>query len=283
MYPISCFGHLAAFLSASWLKKKLSVKYTVCITNFVNLEACGNNLNERAPVRHKGSMHFLAFNKMNIIYSIIISNIQYPIKYPKSYRISNIIPVNEYWTSLQLWKIPLATSTGPWFTRCQHCTFFWSSSGAVPRCGSGPCRVLKVPALCSPCTDLKLKDIIFIIFFQFTGKSLNVIYYTVKGARGKVSFDSLNVKCASKLSCYASPQAYLSHLTSKITNTLLIFLSDKYASWEASLDSCEAYLSVCETNDTLPRAPFTVYSMVTTRSRLHWCLWCECGNMANKS
>jgi hypothetical protein len=51
----------------------------------------------------------------------------------------------------------------------------------------------------------------------------------------------------------------LSHLTSKITNTLFIFLSDKYASGEASLDSCEAYLSVCESNDTLPRAPFTVW------------------------
>jgi hypothetical protein len=67
--------------------------------------------------------------------------------------------------------------------------------------------------------------------------------HTVKGARGKVSFDSLNVKYASKLFCYASPEAYLSHLTSKITNALLVFLSDKYASGEASLDSCEAYLS----------------------------------------
>jgi hypothetical protein len=81
---------------------------------------------------------------------------------------------------------------------------------------------------------------------------------TVKGAQGKVSFDSLNVKYDSKLSCYASPEAYLSHLTSKITNALFIFLSDKYASGEASLESCEAYLSVCESNDALPRAPFTV-------------------------
>jgi hypothetical protein len=61
--------------------------------------------------------------------------------------------------------------------------------------------------------------------------------YTVKGARGKVSFDSPNVKYASKVSCFASPEAYLSHLTYKITNTLFIFLSDKYASGEASLDS----------------------------------------------
>jgi hypothetical protein len=82
--------------------------------------------------------------------------------------------------------------------------------------------------------------------------------YTVKGARGKVSFDSPNVKYASKLSCYASPEAYLSHLTSKITNTLFIFLSDKYASGEASLDSCEAYLSVCESNS----GPF--YSVLYT-------------------
>jgi hypothetical protein len=65
---------------------------------------------------------------------------------------------------------------------------------------------------------------------------------TVKGDRGKVSFDSLKVKYASKLSCYASPEAYLSHLTFKMTNTLFNFLSYKYASKEASLDNCEAYL-----------------------------------------
>jgi hypothetical protein len=72
----------------------------------------------------------------------------------------------------------------------------------------------------------------------------NIGHDTVKGTRGKVSFDSLNVKYGSKLSCYASSEAYLSHLTSKITNVLFIFLSDKYASGEASLDSCEAYLLV---------------------------------------
>jgi hypothetical protein len=66
-------------------------------------------------------------------------------------------------------------------------------------------------------------------------------YLTLKGARGKVSFDSLKAKYASKLSCYASLEAYLSHLTFKITNTLFNFLSDKYASREASLDNCEAY------------------------------------------
>jgi hypothetical protein len=36
-------------------------------------------------------------------------------------------------------------------------------------------------------------------------------------------------------------------------------LSYKYASDEASQDNCEAYLSFCESDDTLPRAPFTVY------------------------
>jgi hypothetical protein len=50
---------------------------------------------------------------------------------------------------------------------------------------------------------------------------------TVKEARGKVSFDSLNVKCTSKLSCCASLGAYLSHLISKMTNTLFNFLSYK--------------------------------------------------------
>jgi hypothetical protein len=34
--------------------------------------------------------------------------------------------------------------------------------------------------------------------------------YTVKGSRGKVSFDSQNDKYASQLSCDASPEAYLS-------------------------------------------------------------------------
>jgi hypothetical protein len=51
----------------------------------------------------------------------------------------------------------------------------------------------------------------------------------------------------------------LSHLTSKMTNALFNFLSDKYDSGEASQDNCEAYLSFSESNDTLPRAPFTVY------------------------
>jgi uncharacterized protein YfcZ (UPF0381/DUF406 family) len=37
-------------------------------------------------------------------------------------------------------------------------------------------------------------------------------------------------------------------------------LSYKYASDAASQDNCEAYLSFCESNDTLPRDPFTVIS-----------------------
>jgi hypothetical protein len=44
-----------------------------------------------------------------------------------------------------------------------------------------------------------------------------------------------------------------------MTNALFNFLSDKYASGEASLDYFEAYLSFCESNDTLPRVPFTVH------------------------
>jgi hypothetical protein len=35
-------------------------------------------------------------------------------------------------------------------------------------------------------------------------------------------------------------------------------LSYNYASDEASKDNCEAYLSFCESNDTLPRAPYSV-------------------------
>jgi hypothetical protein len=89
----------------------------------------------------------------------------------------------------------------------------------------------------------------------------SIRYHTVKGARGKLWDDSLNIKYASKLSCYASPEAYLSHLTSKTTNALFNFLSDKYVSGEATPDNLEAYLSFCESNDTLPHAPFTVHEL----------------------
>jgi hypothetical protein len=37
-----------------------------------------------------------------------------------------------------------------------------------------------------------------------------------------------------------------------------VTLSDKYASGEASQDNCEAYLSFCESIDTLPRTTLTV-------------------------
>jgi hypothetical protein len=88
-----------------------------------------------------------------------------------------------------------------------------------------------------------------------------VLLYTVKGARGKVSFDSQNAKYAKQLSCDASLEVYLSHLIYQMTNAPHSYtLSYKYASDEASQDHCEAYLSFCESNDTLPRAPFTVYS-----------------------
>jgi hypothetical protein len=43
-----------------------------------------------------------------------------------------------------------------------------------------------------------------------------------------------------------------------MTNALFNFLSAKYATGEASLDNFEAYLSFYASNDTLPRAPFTV-------------------------
>jgi hypothetical protein len=46
-----------------------------------------------------------------------------------------------------------------------------------------------------------------------------------------------------------------------------VTLSDKYASGEASQDNCEAYLSFCESNGTLPQAPFTVQKMI---SQSHW-------------
>jgi hypothetical protein len=41
-------------------------------------------------------------------------------------------------------------------------------------------------------------------------------------------------------------------------------LNYKHASDEASQDNCEAYLSFCESNDTLPRAPFTVNILLVT-------------------
>jgi hypothetical protein len=57
--------------------------------------------------------------------------------------------------------------------------------------------------------------------------------YTVKGARGKVSFDSQTDKYASKLSTDASPEAYLSLRKFKSAFVILAVRCDKYASGEA--------------------------------------------------
>jgi hypothetical protein len=56
---------------------------------------------------------------------------------------------------------------------------------------------------------------------------------TVKGARGKVSFDSQTDKYASQLSNDASPEAYLSLRKMKSVFVVLEFRCDKYASGEA--------------------------------------------------
>jgi hypothetical protein len=53
---------------------------------------------------------------------------------------------------------------------------------------------------------------------------------------------------------------HICHILLPKLQILFSFSSDKYASGEASLDSCQAYLTFRESNDTLPRAPFTVYA-----------------------
>jgi hypothetical protein len=57
--------------------------------------------------------------------------------------------------------------------------------------------------------------------------------YTVKGARGKVSFDSLTDKYASQLSNDASSEAYLSIRKMKSLFVIWEVRCDKYASGEA--------------------------------------------------
>jgi hypothetical protein len=57
--------------------------------------------------------------------------------------------------------------------------------------------------------------------------------YTVKGAKGKVSFDSQNDKYASKLSSDASPEAFLSLRKLKSAFVILEVRCYKYASGEA--------------------------------------------------
>jgi hypothetical protein len=52
-----------------------------------------------------------------------------------------------------------------------------------------------------------------------------------------------------------------------------VTLSDKYASGEPSQDNCEAYLSFFESNDTLPRATFTVFNLIIKlTSHIQGCL-----------
>jgi hypothetical protein len=58
-------------------------------------------------------------------------------------------------------------------------------------------------------------------------------YITVKGARGKLSFDSQTDKYASQLSSDASPEAYLSLRKMKSAFVVLEVRCDKYASGEA--------------------------------------------------
>jgi hypothetical protein len=60
-----------------------------------------------------------------------------------------------------------------------------------------------------------------------------VVDYTVKGAQGKVSFDSQTDKYASQLSSDASPEAYLSLRKMKSVFVILEVRCDKYASGEA--------------------------------------------------
>jgi hypothetical protein len=72
-----------------------------------------------------------------------------------------------------------------------------------------------------PCTLLLHQPLLFILA------------YTVKGARGKVSFDSQNDKYASKLSSDVSPEAYSSLRKLKSAFVILEVRCDKYASGEA--------------------------------------------------
>jgi hypothetical protein len=58
-------------------------------------------------------------------------------------------------------------------------------------------------------------------------------YITVKGARGKLSFDSQTDKYASQLSTDAPPEAYLSRRKMKSVFVILELGCDKYASGEA--------------------------------------------------
>jgi hypothetical protein len=69
---------------------------------------------------------------------------------------------------------------------------------------------------------IKTVGSIFTSIFTSSNQEIFLPYfhYTVKGARGKVSFDSQNDKYASQLSCEASPEASLSHVVYQMTNAL---------------------------------------------------------------
>jgi hypothetical protein len=162
--------------------------------------------------------------------------------------------------------------------KCYGTASFLSSTGKW--CGSGSNKLL----LSYVYSDILYFKFIFyyhvkviLLFFVRHHCSCSLLHCTVNGVRGKVWFDSLNIKYASKLSCYASSEAYLSHLTSKMTNALFNFLSDKYSPGEASVDNFEAYLSFCESNHTLPRAPFTVHG-----EKLFWIFICTCKDIRLK-
>jgi hypothetical protein len=81
-------------------------------------------------------------------------------------------------------------------------------------------------------------NIVHFIFVDY-----RYLLYTVKGTRGKVSFESQYKKYASQLSCDASPEMYsICHiLFTKWQMRFTATLSYKYASDEASQDSTVQY------------------------------------------
>jgi hypothetical protein len=72
------------------------------------------------------------------------------------------------------------------------------------------------------------------VFEKYSSSLLpRIDYNTVKGARGKVLFDSQSDEHASQLSSDASPEAYLSLRKMKSIFVILKLRCDKYASGEA--------------------------------------------------
>jgi hypothetical protein len=83
-------------------------------------------------------------------------------------------------------------------------------------------------------------------------------HYTVKGPEVKYH---LTHKMTNKLHNYPVKLHLrrICHISfTKRQMRFTVTLNDIYASGKASQDNCEAYLSFCELNDTLPRDPFTV-------------------------